>query len=89
MDRKTRKGILRAEGEIYKRTSISSTRLRQKKMRMKFNVSEYTTGGIPSMECEDRWWRLVAFLSKSLNDTERSYEIHNKEMLAVIRGLED
>ena len=41
------------------------------------------------MECEDGLWRLVAFLSKSLNETERNYEIHNKEMLAIIRGLEN
>jgi len=33
-----------------------------------------------------RW--TVAFLSKSLNETERNYEIHDKEMLAIIRGLE-
>jgi len=31
----------------------------------------------------------VAYLLKSLNKTERNYEIHNKEMLAVIRGLEN
>jgi len=31
----------------------------------------------------------VAYLSKSLNETERNYKIHNKEMLAVIRGLEN
>jgi len=31
----------------------------------------------------------VAYLSKSLNETERNYEIHNKEMLAIIRGLEN
>ena len=30
----------------------------------------------------------MAFLSKSLNETERNYEIHDKEMLAIIRGLE-
>ena len=41
-----------------------------------------------SMECKDELWRPVAFLSKSLNETERNYEIHNKEMLAIIRGLE-
>jgi len=29
----------------------------------------------------------VVFLSKSLNETERSYKIHDKEMLAMIRGL--
>ena len=42
-----------------------------------------------SMECEDGLWRLVAFLSKSLNETERNYEIYDKEMLAIIRGLEN
>ena len=31
----------------------------------------------------------MAFLSKSLNKTERNYEIHDKKMLAVIRGLEN
>ena len=30
----------------------------------------------------------MAYLSKSLNETERNYEIHNKEMLAIIRELE-
>ena len=42
-----------------------------------------------TMECKDGQWRPVAFLSKSLNKTERNYEIHDKEMLAVIRGLEN
>ena len=40
------------------------------------------------MEGEDGKWRPVAFLSKSLNETERNYEIYNKEILAIIRGLE-
>jgi len=31
----------------------------------------------------------VVFLSKSLNKTERNYEIHDKEMLPVIRRLEN
>jgi len=59
-----------------------------KKMRMKVDVSDYATGGVLSIEREDRLWKLVAFLSKSLNEIERNYEIHNKEMLAIIRGLE-
>ena len=37
---------------------------------------------------EDGKWRPVAYISKSLNETERNYEIHDKEMLAVIRYLE-
>jgi len=31
----------------------------------------------------------VAFISKALNPTERNYEIHNKEMLAVIQCLDN
>ena len=31
----------------------------------------------------------MAFLSKSLTETERNYKIHDKEMLAIIRGLEN
>jgi len=52
-----------------------------KKMRMEVDASDYTTGGVLSMEGEDRLWKPVAFLSKSLNETERNYEIHDKEML--------
>ena len=59
-----------------------------KKMQMEVDASDYATGGVLSIECEDKLWRLVAFLSKSSNEMERNYEIHNKEMLAIIRGLE-
>ena len=59
-----------------------------KKMRMEVDTSDYTMGGVLSMECEDRLWRPVAFLSKSLNETERNYKIHDKEMLVIIQGLE-
>jgi len=59
-----------------------------KKMRMGVDASDYATGGVLSMECKNRLWRLVAFLSKSLNEMERNYKIHDKEMLAIIRGLE-
>jgi len=59
-----------------------------KRMRMEVDTSDYATGGVLSMECNDELWRPVTFLSKSLNETERNYEIHDKEMLAIIRGLE-
>jgi len=39
------------------------------------------------MECADVRWRPVAYISKLLNKIEKNYEIHDKEMLAVIRGL--
>jgi len=60
-----------------------------KKIRMKVDMLDYATGGVLSMECKDGLWRPVAFLSKSLNEIERDYEIHDKEMLVIIRGLEN
>ena len=59
-----------------------------KRLRVEVDVLDYATGGVLSMEGEDGKWRLVAFLSKSLNETKRNYEIHDKEMLAIIRELE-
>jgi len=59
-----------------------------KKMRMEVDASDYVMEEVLSMEGEDGKWRPVVFLSKLLNKTERNYEIYNKEMLAVIRGLE-
>ena len=58
-------------------------------MRIEVDASNYAMGGILSMECRDEKWKSVAFLSKSLNEMERNYEIHDKEMLAIIRGLEN
>ena len=59
-----------------------------KEFRVEANTSNYTTGGVLSMMCSDNLWRPVAFISKSLSDTKRNYEIHDKEMLVVIRCLE-
>jgi len=60
-----------------------------KKMRIEVDTLDYPTGRVLSMECKDGKWRLVAFLSKSLNETERNYKIHDKKMLVIIRGLEN
>ena len=56
---------------------------------MEVDTSNYATGGVLFMEYKDEKWQPVVFLSKSLNETERNYEIHDKEMLTVIRGLEN
>jgi len=59
-----------------------------KEFRVEADVLNYTTGGVLSMKGSDELWRPVAFISKSLSNTERNYEIHNKEMLVVVRCLE-
>jgi len=52
------------------------------------DASNFATGEVLSIKCEDNKWRPVVYISKSLNETERNYEIHDKEMLAIIRCLE-
>ena len=59
-----------------------------KEFRIEANASNYATGGVLSMKCSDELWRLVAFISKLLSDTERNYEIYNKEILVVVKCLE-
>jgi len=56
-------------------------------MRIEVDASDYVIREILSMECEDRQWRPVDYLSKSLNEIEKNYKIYNKEMLVVIRDL--
>ena len=60
-----------------------------KKIRMEVDVSDYEIGEVLSMECKNRQQRLIAYLSKSLNQTNKNYEIYDKEILVVIRRLEN
>jgi RNase H-like domain found in reverse transcriptase len=36
------------------------------------------------MLCEDEKWHPCAYLSQGLNDVERNYNVHDKEMLGII-----
>jgi hypothetical protein len=57
--------------------------------RLKADGSGIATGVVLSQQqVDDNAWHPVAFLSKALNPVERNYEIHDTEMLAIIRGLE-
>ena len=60
-----------------------------KKVRIEVDASYYAIGRVLSMEYNNGRWRLVVFLSKSLNKTEKNYEIYDKEMLVIIRELEN
>jgi len=59
-----------------------------KEMRVEADISDFAMGGVLSMKCENEKWRLVAYILKSLNEAEKNYEIHDKEMLVIIRCLE-
>jgi len=59
-----------------------------KEFRVEADASNFAMGGVLSIKGGDSKWRLVAYISKLLNETERNYEIHDKEILAVIQCLE-
>lgn len=60
-----------------------------KPYKLEADSSNYATGAVLSQQGEDEKWHPVAFLSKSLSPVERNYEIHDKEMLAIIRALDE
>jgi len=53
------------------------------------NSSDFVFGAVFSQQLpREEKWHLVAFYSKSLSPVEWNYEIHDKEMLAIIYILE-
>jgi len=73
---------------VFTTRPVLATPELDKEFRVEIDMSNFATGGVLSVKCEDDLWQPIAFISKAFNETERSYEIHDKEMLVVIRCLE-
>jgi hypothetical protein len=56
--------------------------------RMETDASDCVCAGVLSQKAEDGEWHPVAFYSKAMNTAQMNYAIHDKEMLAVMLGLE-
>jgi hypothetical protein len=56
---------------------------------VKVDSSDYITRAVLSQPDVDRKWHPVTFYSKSLNDIQRNYEIHDKETLTIVQTLEE
>ena len=59
-----------------------------REMRVEADVLDFAMEGVLLMKCEDKKWRPVTYIFRSLNEVKRNYEIHDKEMLAIIQYLE-
>jgi len=59
---------------------------RKGKFRIETDASEYAIGGVLSQEQEGKW-KLIAFLSRTMQLAERNYEIYDKELLAIVEAL--
>ena len=55
---------------------------------MEADSSNFAVRAVLSQEQEGKWWPIV-YMSKSLNRVEHNYDIHNKELLAIIKALEE
>ena len=53
------------------------------------DASGFATGGILSQKHEDGLWHPVVYRSQSMSKEECNYEIYGREMLGLIRTLED
>lgn len=54
---------------------------------METDASDGVVAGVLSQQQDNGDWKPIAFFSKTMTVEEMNYEIHDKEMLAVIRGL--
>ena len=52
------------------------------------DASKFATGGVLRQQDNNGDWHPCGYISQSLNPAERNYEIYDRELLAIIRGLE-
>ena len=60
-----------------------------KSFRIEADASNFATGAVLSQLGDDGHRHPCAFLSQSFTEAERNYEIYDKELLAIIRALEE
>jgi len=59
---------------------------REGKFRVETDVSGHAIEEVLSQE-QDKKWRPIAFLSRTMQPAERNYKIYNKELLAIVETL--
>jgi len=53
------------------------------------DASKSVSSGILSRQCQDGKWRQVAYRSKKMSDAECNYDIHDKELLAIVEAFHE
>ena len=49
----------------------------------------FADAGILSKQCKEGKWGQVAYRSKTIQDAKFNYDIHDKELLAIIQALKN
>jgi len=55
---------------------------------LKTNTSDFAVGAC-LYQIEDGQQRLIVYQSKKLSKLKKRYEIHNKELLVIVKALQD
>jgi len=55
---------------------------------LKTNASDFAVGAC-LYQIEDEQQRLIAYWSRKLSELKKRYEVHNKELLAIVKALQD
>jgi hypothetical protein len=56
------------------------------KFKVKMDASNFRIGAILSQQ-QNGFWHPITFMSKTLTEAERTYEIYDKELLTIIKAL--
>ena len=59
---------------------------REGKFRVETDASGHAIGGVLFQE-QDGKWKLIAFLSRTMQPAEQNYKIYDKELLAIVEAL--
>lgn len=57
--------------------------------RLETDASNFAMGAVLLQQSSDGDWRPVAYFSKAMREAERNYDVYDKELLAVVRALEE
>jgi hypothetical protein len=55
---------------------------------LKTNASDFAVGAC-LYQIEDEQQRLIAYQSRKLSEPEERYEVHDKELLVIVKALQD
>jgi len=55
---------------------------------LKTNTSDFAVGAC-FYQIENGQQRLIAYQSRKLSESEKRYEIHDKELLVIVKALQD
>jgi len=57
--------------------------------KLETNASDFALGAVLSQLCEDEKWHPVAFHSRKLSPAEINYDVHDKEMAAIVAAFKE